>query len=56
MKFLKCKLCMGECELIGNDRSIFKKIKCTKCGFTNVNDTERKKTEVVIIRRPIRPV
>jgi hypothetical protein len=42
---------MGECDIIGNERSVFKKIKCKKCGFSN---GEKKQPEIVILkRRPI---
>lgn len=49
MKLLKCKLCSGEVDIIGNERSINKKIKCKKCGFTN--ESECKFPEVVVIRK-----
>ena len=54
MKLLKCKLCLGEVDLINpHDRSIHKKIKCRSCEFTN---SEPKSPEVVVIRRrPINP-
>ena len=52
MKFLKCKVCGGEVDVVGNERAVHKKIKCRKCGFTN--QVETKGPEVVIIRkRPI---
>lgn len=52
MIFLVCKVCSGECDIIGNDRFIKKKIKCTKCGFTNANHIiDRKQPEVVVIRK-----
>jgi hypothetical protein len=50
MKFLKCKLCRGEVDIVGGESSINKKIKCTKCGFTNEND-KQKVTEVIIMRK-----
>lgn len=49
MKLLKCKFCRGEVDIIGEDRSVNKKIKCTKCSFTNVE--EKKEPEVFVIRR-----
>lgn len=49
MRFLKCKICLGEADIVGNDRAINKKIKCRKCGFTN--QVEVKGPEVVIIRK-----
>jgi hypothetical protein len=49
MKFLRCKVCRGEVDIIGNDRSVNKKIKCLKCGFTN--STEPRGPEVFIIRK-----
>lgn len=51
MKLLKCKLCSGEVEIVGNERSVNKKIKCLKCGYTNANDQKRKEPEVVFIKR-----
>jgi len=45
MKILKCKLCSGEVDIVGNDRSIIKKTK----GHTN--DTTHKEPEVIIMRR-----
>jgi hypothetical protein len=53
MKLLKCKLCSGEVDIIGNERSINKKIKCRKCGFSN--EIESKFPEVFVIRKR-RPV
>lgn len=49
MKILKCKLCMGEVEIVGNERAIVKKTKCLKCGHTS--EPEQKGPEVVIIRK-----
>lgn len=49
MKLLKCKLCSGEVDIIGNEKAINKKIKCKKCGFTN--ESESKFPEVLIIRK-----
>lgn len=51
MKLLKCKLCRGEMDIIGNERSINKKVKCTKCGFTNADDPDKKEPEVFILRK-----
>jgi len=52
MKCLRCKFCRGEVEIIGNDRAINKKIKCIKCGYTNVGEADTsKKTEVIIMRK-----
>jgi len=50
MKILKCKICLGEVDIIGNERGITKKFKCRKCGFANDNETH-KGPEVVIIRK-----
>lgn len=51
MKLLRCKLCHWEMEIVGNERSINKKVKClnTKCGFTN--ETEQKGPEIIIMRK-----
>lgn len=51
MKLLKCKLCSGEMEIVGNERAINKKVKCLKCGYTNANDAARKETEVVVLKK-----
>ncbi len=51
MKLLKCKLCAGEVDIIGNIRSINKKIKCKKCGFSNLEEKNKKiTTEIVVIK------
>ena len=52
MKILKCIICSGEVEVIDSDKSINKKIKCKKCGFTN--HLKSKEPEIIIFRR--RPV
>jgi DNA-directed RNA polymerase subunit RPC12/RpoP len=49
MKFLKCAICKAEIDLLKDDRSSNKKIRCRKCGHTNEN--EAKGPEIVIIRR-----
>lgn len=50
MMFLKCKLCkVGEVDIIGNERAINKKTKCSKCGFTS--SRESKGPEVIFIRK-----
>ena len=54
MILLKCKLCAGEVEIVGNDRSVNKKIKCLKCGFTNL-DTMSKGPEIIVMRRRSNP-
>lgn len=52
MKLLKCKICNGEMDLIGNERSIERKVRCHKCGFTNVNDKLAESfPEVITINR-----
>lgn len=50
MILLKCKLCLGEVDIVGNDRSINKKTKCQKCGHTNV-DPVQKGPEIIVMRR-----
>lgn len=49
MKLLKCKHCSGEVDIIGNERAINKKVKCLKCGFTNID--EEKKQPIIIMKR-----
>ena len=51
MKLLKCKVCGGEVDIIDNDRTINKKIKCLECGFNNIDELAGKKPEILIIRR-----
>lgn len=52
MKFLKCIFCDGELDILSpNDRSINKKTKCRKCGFSNAENAEKKEPEVLIIRK-----
>lgn len=50
MKLLKCKLCSGEVDIVGGDFSINKKIKCSKCGFTN-ETLKIKLPEVYVLRK-----
>ena len=53
MKLLKCKICSGEVDIVGNDHLVNRKTKCTKCGIGSA-EPENKGPEVVIIRkRPI---
>ena len=49
MKLLRCKFCRGEVDLLNDDRSVNKKVKCSKCDFTNKEET--KEPEVFVIRR-----
>ena len=51
MKILKCIICSGEVDILYDDRSSNKKIKCKICGFTNCSTKEPKDPEIVIIRR-----
>lgn len=51
MKLLRCKLCHGEVDIIGNYRSIVKKIKCQKCHYTNSQEKEKVMPEVVVLRK-----
>lgn len=51
MKLLVCKLCGGECEFVGGEHTIQKKVKCLQCGFNNLDESEKKGPEVVIIRK-----
>lgn len=49
MDIIRCLMCKGELEIVGNLKGIEKKVKCKKCNFTNFA-TERE-PEVTIIRR-----
>jgi DNA-directed RNA polymerase subunit RPC12/RpoP len=51
MKILKCVICGGEVDIINDDRSINKKIKCRKCGFTNFSAKENKEPEIFVIKK-----
>ena len=52
MKILRCLICDGEIDLVDNDRSVNKKVRCRKCGFCNSATEEvKKETEVIVIRR-----
>jgi hypothetical protein len=50
LKFLRCKICGGEAEIIDEDVLVYKKMKCHKCGFTNGNP-KRKEPEIIIIKK-----
>lgn len=50
MKLLRCKLCSGEMDIVSGERSIYKKVKCRSCGYSNEQEP-RKGPEVVIIRK-----
>lgn len=55
MKLLRCKLCHGEMDVIGNERATHKKVKCRQCGYSN--ETIDKLPEVVVLRkRPYKEV
>lgn len=49
MKLLKCKVCSGEVNIVGNERAVKKKIQCTQCGFNNLEDQEKK--PIIIMKR-----
>jgi hypothetical protein len=51
MKLLKCKLCHGEVDIIGNFRGVTKKIKCLNCKYSNSSDKEKILPEVVVIKK-----
>ena len=38
-------------DIVGNERAIYKKVKCRSCGFSNEKDTDSKMPEIVIIRK-----
>ncbi len=48
MKILKCKICNGEIDIIGNEKAVNKKVKCRRCGFSNLNEKE---PEIFVIRK-----
>ncbi len=52
MKLLKCKICRGEVEIVNNHRGINKKIKCTKCGFNNIEE-KKKYPEIYVIKKKV---
>lgn len=51
MKLLRCKLCHGEMDIIGNPKAVFKKVKCRKCSYTNAVEKEKIEPEVIVIRK-----
>lgn len=51
MKLLKCLLCRGECEIVGGEHSVNRKIKCSKCGYTNIKDPQQVMPEVIVVRK-----
>jgi ribosomal protein S27E len=51
MKILKCKVCDSEVDVIGNDSSVKRKIKCSRCDKDIVETTG---PEIIIVRK--RPV
>lgn len=51
MKLLKCLLCNGEADIIGNEFAVNKIIRCQRCGYSN--NTPKKEPEVVIIKKRI---
>jgi DNA-directed RNA polymerase subunit RPC12/RpoP len=50
MKYLKCIICDGEVDILDDDHSIVKQIKCKKCGFS-ICIEEKQKTEIIIIHK-----
>lgn len=50
MKLLSCIICDGEIDIINNDLSINKKVKCKSCGFSNF-ESQVKTPEVLVIRK-----
>jgi len=53
LKILKCKVCRGEVDIIADEYSINKKIKCQDCGFTGekLSKNNVSKTEVIVSLR-----
>lgn len=48
MKFLKCKLCKGQLELLDN-KGIVRRVCCKKCDFNNIEN--QKEPEIFVIRK-----
>lgn len=46
MSILKCLICQGEVEIIGNLDEFTKKIRCLGCGFENCP-----KKEIVVYKK-----
>lgn len=53
MKLLKCKICMGEVDIVGNDRSVNRKTKCRKCGHTTEPEVKAGPEILIIRKRPV---
>lgn len=54
MKLLRCKICDGEMEIIGGFHSVFKKVKCKQCNFSNENEFNKKSPEIIIIKKNLK--
>jgi hypothetical protein len=51
MKLLKCILCSGEIEIIGNEKGVCKKVQCLNCGFNNEHDFKTKQPEIIFLKK-----
>ncbi len=51
MELLRCKLCLGEMDIVANEYSINKKVRCRQCGFNNAEVQDKKEPEVLVIRK-----
>ena len=49
LTFLKCIICKGEVEIIGNIFGTHKKTRCLSCGHTN----ESRQADIEVIRKKI---
>jgi len=56
MKILKCIMCKGEVDIVNSDSSSNNKIKCKKCGFTNIPIKTIKDPEIVVIKKKHTPI
>lgn len=53
MKFLKCKICLGEVDILGSERSVNKKTRCRKCVHATESETKSAPEVVIIRKRPL---
>lgn len=51
MKLLRCKICGYEADLIENEHSINRKIKCSNYKCNLATPAESKEPEIIVIRK-----
>lgn len=55
MKILSCLFCEGELDVLNQDSSSVKKVKCLKCDFVSPDKIEKQDDQPqIFVRRPRR--